>query len=130
MAKGTSGHIYTGHFRHLNMTRQVGINVAEGGEILNWEETAHGQYRVHGRSAMSLRQNATVTICIMRISGINAHFVEIQDRKDIHDGQRAAKMAGTCCLNHAEGTAAALGRNEFQLDSCVVVHCCSFMRRK
>ena len=77
LAQGTGGHIDAAGAVHIAMAGQIGAGLVQRVQFLQRKVTAQGQRSVQRRSAVALGQHKAVPFTQIRLSGVNAHGVEV-----------------------------------------------------
>ena len=127
LAQRAGGHIDAGDVFHFHMAGHMAVDAAEHLEILDREEAAQRQHRVHGGGAVALGHDEAVTAGVMRVLGIDAHFGKVQVRQHVHAAHRAARMAGGRVVHHLDAIKTRLCRVQLERLQFGLFHMNSFL---
>ena len=100
LAQRAGRHIDAGDVFHFHMAGHMAVDAAEHLQLLDREEAAQRQHRIHGGRAVALGHDEAVTLRVMRVLGIDVHLGKVQIRQHVHAAHRAARMAGFCEIRH------------------------------
>ena len=84
---------------NLHMAGKIAVNPAEGLQVFQREETFERQCCVGDRRAVTLRNNETVPVRLVRILRIDIHGSVVENRHDVCHRERTADVTGSSSVN-------------------------------
>ena len=101
---------------------QIAVDLTECGEVLQWEESPHGQRGVSGGSAVPLGQDQAVPVRVPGVFGVDPHLVKVEDGQNFRNGKRSPNVSGVCVFYRLQAVFPDPGGNQLQLPLLFLLH--------
>ena len=115
LSERACAHINAGGALHIGMSLQHSADVTQYGQFVPVEKALERQYRIKAGAAVTFGEHKAVTILPRGILGVNVHLFEIEIRKDVCGGKRAAGMTGLCVIRAENRSHSCLGGKDLKL---------------